>query len=117
MAFFLTSALIAAVALRASVTGMFAVMTASIAALSMSIFAVNNILTAFMPLHFHKERKVSAVAGFLDCSVYIGAALSGPLAGFLADHFGWPGVINGWIAICVAGIAAALSCKDYRKEP
>jgi OPA family glycerol-3-phosphate transporter-like MFS transporter len=90
-------------------------MIGAISALSAAIFAVNNMLTAFVPLNFQKEGRVSTVAGILDCAVYIGAAISGPLAGFLVDRSGWTGVMNGWIGICGLSIIAALASKNYQK--
>ncbi|MDR2608879.1 MAG: MFS transporter [Treponema sp.] len=78
--------------------------------------AVNNMITAFMPIYFNKERRVSSVAGFLDCSVYAGAALSSPLTGFIMDKSGWKGIINGWIVICAAALLASLLSRNYQKR-
>jgi sugar phosphate permease len=78
-----------------------------------SIFAANNMLIAFVPLNFQREDRISSTAGFLDCAVYIGAAISSPLAGMLADRFGWNGVIRGWIGVCVAAIILAIVSRNY----
>jgi OPA family glycerol-3-phosphate transporter-like MFS transporter len=79
-------------------------------------FAVNNILVAFVPLNFQREDRISSTAGFLDCAIYIGAAISSPLAGMLADQFGWNGVIKGWIGVCVAAIILAAVSRNYSKK-
>ena len=113
--FFLVMALLSAFLLRLSMTGSLALMLAAISALAAAIFAVNNIVTAFVPLNFQKEGRVSTAAGILDCAVYIGAAVSGPLAGFLVDRFGWTGVMNNWIGVCGLSIVTALAGRNYRK--
>jgi OPA family glycerol-3-phosphate transporter-like MFS transporter len=114
--FFLITALLSVFLLRINMSGSLIAMVAAVSVLSASLFAVNNTLTAFVPLNFQKERRVSAAAGILDCAVYIGAAISGPLSGFLADSSGWSGVVNSWIVIsCVAILTAAIS-KNYQKD-
>jgi sugar phosphate permease len=115
LVFFLAMALVSALALRISMAFSLVWMVIALSGLTMAIFAANNVLTAFLPLNFQKERRVSAAAGFLDCAVYVGAALSGPLAGLAVDHFGWAGVINSWSVVCVLAIFAALCGRNYRK--
>jgi OPA family glycerol-3-phosphate transporter-like MFS transporter len=90
-------------------------MDAAFFALLAVILAANNILTAFVPLNFKKERRVSTAAGSLDCAVYIGAAASGPLAGFLADTTGWTGIMNGWIGVCVIAVLCAAFLRNYKR--
>ena len=113
--FFLITALFSACLLRISINGSLALMIAALSGLSASIFAVNNIMTAFMPLNFQKEQRVSTAAGILDCAVYIGAAISGPLAGFLVDCSGWSGVLNSWIVVCCIAIIIALLGRNKRR--
>ncbi|MDR0622814.1 MAG: MFS transporter [Treponema sp.] len=115
MVFFLITASIAAFALRISMAFSLASMVIALSALTMSIFATNNILTAFLPLNFQKERRISAAAGFLDCAVYIGAAASGPLTGLVVDRSGWPGVITSWVVVCFLATLTALCSKNYHK--
>jgi hypothetical protein len=45
------------------------------------VYAVNNILAAFVPIKFRQERRVSAAAGMIDSALYAGAAVSGPVIG------------------------------------
>jgi sugar phosphate permease len=113
---FLSSALVSIVLLRVGMHSSYILMDISFCTLFASIFAVNNMLTAFVPLNFRNERRVSAAAGFLDCAVYIGAAAAGPMAGFLVDRFGWSGVMNGWISACVFALVSALLSRNYRKK-
>jgi OPA family glycerol-3-phosphate transporter-like MFS transporter len=113
---FLSSALVSIILLRVVMHSSYILMDISFCTLLASIFAVNNMLTAFVPLNFRNERRVSAVAGFLDCAVYIGAAVAGPVAGFLVERFGWSGVINGWISVCVFALTSALLSRNYKKK-
>jgi OPA family glycerol-3-phosphate transporter-like MFS transporter len=92
------------------------VMNLAFCGLFASVFAVNNVLTAFMPLNFREKGRVSTVAGILDCAVYIGAAFSGPLVGLLAGQFGWNGVMEGWIAAAVLALVTAFLSRDYKKH-
>jgi OPA family glycerol-3-phosphate transporter-like MFS transporter len=73
-----------------------------------AIYAVNNILVAFVPVKFSRERRVSTAAGIIDSALYAGAAISGPLIGGAAETlFGWKGIITCWLIIC--GIAVMVT--------
>jgi OPA family glycerol-3-phosphate transporter-like MFS transporter len=111
---FMTAALAFAVLLRMAAGVTFILMDIAFFGLLASIFATNNILTAFMPLNFQKECRVSTVAGSLDCAVYIGAAVSGPLAGLLADTSGWAGIMNSWIGVCGIAVFCAVFFRNYK---
>ncbi|MDR0390079.1 MAG: MFS transporter [Spirochaetaceae bacterium] len=111
---FMSIALALALLLRITAGLNFVLMDIAFFALLAVILATNNILTAFVPLNFKKERRVSAAAGSLDCAVYIGAAASGPLAGFLADTSGWPGIMNGWIGVCAVAVLCAAFSRNYK---
>jgi OPA family glycerol-3-phosphate transporter-like MFS transporter len=108
LVFFMTAALVMAFLLRVASDVNLILMDAAFFGLLALILAANNILTAFVPLGFKKERRISTVAGGLDCAVYIGAALSGPLTGLLADSSGWTGIMNGWTGACAAAVLCAL---------
>ncbi|MDR0555366.1 MAG: MFS transporter [Treponema sp.] len=80
--------------------------------------AANNILTAFIPLNFQKEGRVSTAAGFLDCAIYAGAAIAGPGAGALVEYTGWGGVINGWVITALAAVVlAAFAVRRFKQQP
>lgn len=78
----------------------YAVMTAS--------YCANNLMTSYLPLEYRGEGRISTAAGIIDSSFYLGAAVAGPGAGALADHFGWPGIYTGFTAACLAALIAAI---------
>jgi sugar phosphate permease len=116
VALFMAAALVFAVLLRMAAGVNFILMDIAFFGLLAAIFATNNILTAFMPLKFQKERRISTAAGSLDCAVYIGAAVSGPLAGFLADTSGWTGIMNSWIGVCGIAVLCAVFFRNYKRS-
>ena len=78
-------------------------------ALSGLTFASNPVLTAFFPIEFSKWNCVSTVAGTVDCVIYLGAALSSPLTGFLANGSDWSRVTVMWsVVLFIAVIASAI---------
>jgi OPA family glycerol-3-phosphate transporter-like MFS transporter len=115
LVFFMAAALSFAVFFRITMIVNSTLVHIAFMGLLASAIGANYILTAIMPLNFQKERRVSTVAGFLDCAVYVGAAVSGPLAGFLSDHSGWPGIVNVWILICLFAVIVALFLKNYKR--
>ncbi len=82
--------------------------------LSAMVFGANSVLTTIIPLNFRPLGRVSTAAGFVDCAVYIGAAISGPLLGMIADWGGWGSVILLWIGAAVISIALSLWSSDYK---
>jgi len=76
---------------------------AMLAGVSASIFAVNIILLAYVPIGYSAENRVSGVAGFLDFTAYLGAALAAPLFGRISGG-GWRAVLFAWVGICAAAI-------------
>jgi OPA family glycerol-3-phosphate transporter-like MFS transporter len=115
LSFFLFFALVFSVLLRVGMNLNHFVVDFAFFGLFALFLAVNNMITAFIPLYFNKARRVSSVAGFLDFSVYAGAALSSPVTGFVTDTFGWQGIINGWIGICAAALVVSLLSRNYQK--
>jgi OPA family glycerol-3-phosphate transporter-like MFS transporter len=114
--FFMAVSLVLAFLLRIATGINFILMDAAFFGLLAAILAANNILTAFVPINFKKERRVSTAAGSLDCAVYIGAAVSGPLAGLLADSSGWTGIMDGWIGVCVIAVLCAVFSRNYKRS-
>lgn len=70
--------------------------------ISAMIFAINSILLSITPLNFIDENRVSSVAGILDFTTYLGAALATPMVGWIAE-FGWNYVVILWTLILIAG--------------
>ena len=69
-------------------------------ALLTSIHAANVMMTSYAPLSYKKEGRVSAAAGIIDSSFYLGAAIAGPIMGITAENFGWNGIFSGLLLIC-----------------
>jgi OPA family glycerol-3-phosphate transporter-like MFS transporter len=113
--FFLFVIIITIIILNISIIYFSVLTIVATALLFASLFAVNNMLVTYMPLNFHTEHRVSTAAGFLDCAIYIGAACSSPLSGFIADHFGWFNVMNGWIMAGVIAVILAIFSHNYKK--
>lgn len=65
---------------------------------------ITPILTSSIPFQFVTYRKVSLMAGIIDCAIYMGAAVSGTLSGFIADFYGWRYVVIIWICGGLAGL-------------
>ena len=72
--------------------------------LTASISTVNNQMTSYLPFGFAKYGKVSAAAGIIDSSFYLGATIAGPLIGITAESFGWNGIFGGILGICAAAL-------------
>ena len=91
----------------------------TLASFGMTVTAITgagSLLTVFVPLNFISYNRVSTAAGFIDCAVYMGAALSGPLLGMLADSAGWNGALLFWLIISLISISLALMSRDYKKQ-
>jgi OPA family glycerol-3-phosphate transporter-like MFS transporter len=113
--FFLFVVILAIIILNISINYSSILTAAATAVLFASLFAVNNMLVAYIPLNFYTEHRVSTAAGFLDCAIYIGAACSSPLSGFVADRFGWSNVMNWWIMTGVTAVVLAIFSNNYKK--
>jgi len=74
-----------------------------IACASAFMFGANPIMTTTIPLQYLKYGRVSAIAGFIDFSIYVGSGLSGVFTGLMADFFGWNSVFYLWGAAAVLG--------------
>ncbi len=71
-------------------------------------YGANSILLTAVPLGLGSEGIVSSAAGFLDFASYVGAGLSGALAGWLVDGWGWSIVFGYWAVAALAGAAMLL---------
>jgi OPA family glycerol-3-phosphate transporter-like MFS transporter len=113
--FFFFIAITALIMLRISIIFISPLMAIAMSMVFASLFAVNNMFVTYIPLNFQDKGRVSTVAGFLDCAIYVGAACSSPLSGFIADRFGWFNVINGWIFAGITAVVLAMFSYNYRK--
>ena len=87
-----------------------------LALLSASIAAANTILISQIPLNFDQEGRVSTTAGFLDCAIYLGAAVSGPLFGALADRGAWQLVIILFALFSICSLGMACFVPNYKNQ-
>jgi len=71
-------------------------------------YGANSILLTAVPLGLGDEGIVSSAADLLDFASYVGAGLSGVLAGWLVDRWGWPVVFGYWTLAALAGAAMLL---------
>lgn len=104
----LGAALLACMALALLSSGSSYVGLALIACVSMFINGANPLMTSVIPMDFKRQNKVSAVAGAIDFSMYLGAGISSMLTGFLLDRFGWSSVFVMWSAVLALGTASML---------
>ena len=82
-----------------------------------SISTGSNQMTAFLPVRFAERGLVSAAAGIIDSSIYLGAAVAGPLVGAAAEVLGWNGIFGGIFFVCIAAFFTASLLKGSVEEP
>lgn len=81
---------------------------------------VNLILISFLPAYFRKKKNSSAMAGMLNCSVYVGSAVSAFLFPLLATDGDWGVTIISWSIISGLGTLICFLTvrlwENYRKK-
>lgn len=85
-----------------------------IACVSAMMSGVNPMMTTTVPMYYKKHNKVSAVAGFIDFSIYVGSGLAGVFTGFIADRYGWNSIFAVWCLISLLG--AVSMCAGILKD-
>lgn len=70
---------------------------------AMLMSAVNNIITAIIPLYMRDKMESGLLAGVLDTFCYVGSSLSTGLLGYIADKSSWNGV---FLCLFIFGAAA-----------
>ena len=65
------------------------------------------------PIHFGVIGRSSSITGVLNCSAYLGSALSSYGIGVVAEHFGWRGAVLVWVIFSVFAMFLAL-CGSRR---
>jgi len=63
--------------------------TVLLALSSAAMLGANSMLLTFIPLHFGKIGRASAVTGMLNCFSYAAAAVSGVAIGVISEHTSW----------------------------
>lgn len=76
---------------------------------STCMVGANIMLINLMPIHFGAIGRASSVTGILNCSAYVGSALSSYGIGTVADSCGWTSAIWVWVAFSLLALLAALS--------
>lgn len=79
---------------------------------STCMVGANIMLVNLMPIHFGAVGRSSSVTGILNCSAYVGSALSSYGIGAVADSFGWTSAIVVWVVFSVLALMAALLGSD-----
>ena len=72
-----------------------------------SMHGVNFMLIGIAPTVFGKDGNVSTFSGILNCTAYVGSALSAWVIPRATENFGWNATLLMWL--CIAG-AGALVC-------
>lgn len=75
---------------------------------SLSMHAVNNVITSMAPLYMRDQANSGLLAGILNACCYVGSTISSYGLGFVADSFGWYGVFLLLLAAsCVPAVISA----------
>lgn len=75
---------------------------------STCMIGANVMLINIMPIHFGAIGRASTVTGVLNCSAYIGSALSSYGIGKVADLFGWQAAVCVWLGFSAVSLVTAL---------
>ncbi len=73
------------------------------------VYGQTPLFTTFIPLDFAKWDCVSAITGFVDFAIYLGAALTGVISGrVLGDGFDWQNLCLYWSVVLFMGLVVAV---------
>lgn len=72
------------------------------------MYGVNPLETVVLPMDYASFGRVGLAAGMIDSSVYLGAAITSVLGGYLKDALGLEAVFFSWAVAAVLGAVAAL---------
>lgn len=70
--------------------------------------SINFLLICLVPAIFRRFGRVSLISGVLNCSTYVGSALSTYGFAIFSGSFGWDSTILLWAIIAAAGLAVCL---------
>ena len=77
-------------------------------------YGLTPLLTSVIPFQYAHHQRVALTVGVMDFSIYLGAALSGLISGYIADHYDWSAATYLWMGAAVLGLAA--SAARYRRN-
>lgn len=86
--------------------GLLALVTLTIA--STAMIGANILLINLIPMRFGALGRASTMTGLLNCSAYMGSALSSFGVGAAVERFGWGAAIGIWLAFAALACAASL---------
>lgn len=76
---------------------------------STCMVGVNIMLINLIPVHFGAIGRSSSVTGILNCSAYVGSALSSFGIGAVAEGFGWLSAIWVWVLFSLGALITAMA--------
>ncbi|MBQ8511468.1 MAG: MFS transporter [Clostridia bacterium] len=83
------------------------IVTVLLAVSSAAMLGANSMLLTFIPLHFGKIGRASAVTGMLNCFSYAAAAVSGVAIGIVSEHTSWETV---FLIFVIAAVLGGILC-------
>ena len=89
--------------------------------MSAVLYGTNPLLTTLTPLEYDAFGRVGLVAGLIDCSIYLGSALSGTFTGLVSQSAqGWRAVYGLWTAAafvsCMMALLAARKGRELKRR-
>ncbi|MDD4019209.1 MAG: hypothetical protein PHV28_14850, partial [Kiritimatiellae bacterium] len=71
-------------------------------------YGLTPVLTSVIPFQYAHFKRVSLLAGLIDFSIYLGAAIAGVVSGWIADRYPWDRVMLLWLAAAIVGLVLAV---------
>jgi OPA family glycerol-3-phosphate transporter-like MFS transporter len=75
------------------------------------------LLVGTLAMDIASRKGAGAAVGFIDAMGYLGAALTGVGAGWLAQHYGWGAPFLAWAVAAFAGVPLMATLWRYQPEP
>lgn len=116
-AFFFLIALAALVLLRVCGSFHIVLSVCLLAVITSSMLAVNTMLINIVPLYFGKVGKSSTVSGFLNCTSYLGAAISTFTIGVMVEKAGWDFTIFSWVILAALAFILCFAARKNSFSP
>lgn len=83
---------------------------------SMSMAAVNNVLTSIFPMLYSKDINAGTLAGVLDGFCYVGSAITTYGLGSISDRWGWDTVFVLLLSLCAVMVLVCLVYMICQKK-
>lgn len=93
-----------------------AVLALLLGLISSMLYGSNPLITSLTPMEYDWAGRVGLVTGLVDCSIYVGSALSGSLVGYIHDLSGsWSSIYLVWIIAASLGTVAIFASRRNKK--